>query len=45
MICPRNRARVCGLAASRNMDPARMEKYWAEMEKTIKPLMESARQK
>jgi tripartite-type tricarboxylate transporter receptor subunit TctC len=29
----------------RYMDPARMEKYWAEMEEQIKPLMDAAKQK
>jgi tripartite-type tricarboxylate transporter receptor subunit TctC len=29
----------------RYMDPAQMEKYWAEMEEQIKPLMDAAKQK
>jgi hypothetical protein len=29
----------------RYMDPARMEKYWAEMEEQIKPLMNIAKEK
>ena len=27
----------------RYMEPARMEKYWAEMEEQIKPLMDAAK--
>jgi hypothetical protein len=45
VICPRYWPRVCGLTALRYMEPDRVEKYWAEMEEPIKPLMESARQK